>query len=90
MALSGRFEVRGEDRTIAQISPGEVFGEIAFFLKAPRTLDVIAVDSGTRLISFNDRTMRSLMQSHPEIAAKLLFNISTVLCSRLARMNEKI
>ena len=90
LALSGGFEVRSEDRTIARISPGEVFGEIAFFLKAPRTMDVIAVDAGTRLISFNDRTMRSLMQSHPEIAAKLLFNISTVLCSRLAGMNDKI
>lgn len=90
MVLAGEFEVLNEGRTIARIGPGEVFGEIAFFLKQPRTADVVAKGKGARIISFNDRTIRTLMQSDAKIAAKMLYNISTMLCGRLDNMNRLI
>jgi predicted GNAT family N-acyltransferase len=90
MVLSGRFEVREGDMVVAEIGPGEVFGEIAFFLKLPRTMDVVAVDEGTRIVSFNDRTIRSLIESNSETAATLLYNISVMLCERLQKTNEKL
>jgi predicted GNAT family N-acyltransferase len=90
MVLAGEFEVLNEGRTIARIGPGEVFGEIAFFLKQPRTADVVATGRGARIISFNDRTIRTLMQSDAKIAAKMLFNISVILCGRLDNMNRLI
>lgn len=89
MVLSGRFDVRNEGKLIAEIGPGEVFGEIAFFLKLPRTMDVVAQDGGARIISFNDRTIRTLMQANAEAAAKMLYNISVVLCARLNHMNSR-
>jgi predicted GNAT family N-acyltransferase len=90
MVLSGRFEVRDGDTVVAGIGPGEVFGEIAFFLKLPRTMDVVAVDEGTRIVSFNDRTIRSLIESNSEAAATLLYNISVMLCERLQKTNERL
>jgi predicted GNAT family N-acyltransferase len=90
MVLSGRFEVRDGDTVVARIGPGEVFGEIAFFLKLPRTMDVVAVAEGTRIVSFNDRTIRSLIESNSEAAATLLYNISVMLCERLQKTNERL
>jgi predicted GNAT family N-acyltransferase len=90
MVLSGRFEVRDGDTVVARIGPGEVFGEIAFFLKLPRTMDVVAVAEDTRIVSFNDRTIRSLIESNSETAASLLYNISVMLCERLQKTNERL
>jgi CRP/FNR family transcriptional regulator len=90
MVLSGRFEVRDGDTVVAEIGPGEVFGEIAFFLKLPRTMDVVAVAEGTRIVSFNDRTIRVLIESHSETAATLLYNISVMLCERLQKTSERL
>jgi predicted GNAT family N-acyltransferase len=90
MVLNGRFEVRDGDTAVAEISPGEVFGEIAFFLKLPRTMDVVAVEEGTRVLSFNDRTIRNLIESHSEAAATMLYNISVMVCERLQKTNEKL
>ena len=90
LVLSGRFEVRDGETVVAEIGPGEVFGEIAFFLKLPRTMDVVAVAEGTRIVSFNDRTIRTLIESHSETAATLLYNISVMLCERLLKTNERL
>jgi hypothetical protein len=90
LVLSGRFEVRDGEAVVAEIGPGEVFGEIAFFLKLPRTMDVVAVAEGTRIVSFNDRTIRALIESHSEAAATLLYNISVMLCERLLKTNERL
>jgi len=90
LVLGGRFEVRDGDTVVAEFGPGEVFGEIAFFLKLPRTMDVIAVTEGARFISFNDRTLRTLIESHSETAATLLYNISVMLCDRLQKTNERL
>ena len=94
LVLGGRFEVRDTtrdgDAVVAEFGPGEVFGEIAFFLKLPRTMDVIAVTEGSRFVSFNDRTLRALIASHSETAATLLYNISVMLCERLQKTNERL
>ena len=94
LVLSGRFEVRDTTKdgetVVAEFGPGEVFGEIAFFLKAPRTMDVIAVGEDARFVSFNDRTLRALIASHSETAATLLYNISVMLCERLQKTNERL
>ena len=89
LVLSGRFEVRDGETVAAEIGPGEVFGEIAFFLKLPRTMDVVAAGGGARIVSFNDRTIRSLIESHSETAALLLYNVSVMLCERLRKTNER-
>jgi CRP-like cAMP-binding protein len=88
MVLSGRLEVRDGDKTIGRIGPGEMFGEIAFFLKLPRTMDVVAVEPGTKIVSLNDRAVRDLIESNSDTAAKLLYNISRILCLRVKTTTE--
>lgn len=90
MVLSGRLEVRDGDAVLAELGPGEVFGEIAFFLKLPRGMDVVAAGEGARILSFNDRTIRQLIEGHSETAARLLYNISVMLCARLQNTNQRL
>jgi hypothetical protein len=87
MVLSGVFEVRDGEAVVARLGPGDVFGEMAFFLKQPRALDVCAVSEGARIVSFSERTFRTLIAGNSEAAVKLMQNIVVMLCARLQAAN---
>ncbi len=82
--LDGAVEVRDEG-LLAVITPGEVFGEMAFLLSRPRSADVFAVAPGTRILSLSESSLHGLIRDEPVVAAKLLLNISRMLCWRLAK-----
>ena len=85
VVLTGQLEARDGRTIIGGLTAGDVFGEAAFLLGRPRTLDVYAVDPGTRILSLSERVLRDVMSDHPRLATKLLVNISRVLCERSAR-----
>ncbi len=87
VVLSGTLEVRTDNEVKAILSAGDMFGDIAFFLGLPRTLDVYAATEDVRVISLSEPTLRSLMENQPTIAAKLLQNITKMLCFRLVSTN---
>jgi len=43
---------------------------------------------GVRILSLSDGTLRKLMAEEPTLAAKLLLNISRMLCGRLIKANS--
>ena len=69
------------------LGEGDVFGEMAFLLGVPRQTDVYAATPDVRILSLSDGTLRTLMDEEPSLAAKLLFNISRMLCGRLIKAN---
>ncbi|MFO7591095.1 MAG: cyclic nucleotide-binding domain-containing protein [Acidimicrobiia bacterium] len=87
VVLDGRLEVRDDDRVVAVLSPGDVFGEMAFLLERPRALDVYAASDGTRVLSLSEGTLRKMIAEDAEVAAKLLLNVSKMLCARLIKSN---
>jgi hypothetical protein len=84
VVLGGELEARDGATVIGGLGPGDVFGETAFLLGRPRTLDVYAVAPGTRILSLSERVLREVMSEHPRLASRLLVNISKVLCERSA------
>jgi hypothetical protein len=84
VVLAGNLEVRDEDTLLRVLSPGDILGEIAFLLERPRTADVYAATDG-RLLSLSEGTLRDSIRADPEIAAKLLLNISKILCMRILK-----
>lgn len=83
VVLSGTLEVRDGDETVALVASGEIFGEIAFFLGLPRSMDVVAATDDVSVLSLSDSTMRALINEESTSAAKLLRNIARMLCFKL-------
>ncbi len=82
VVLEGTLEVRVGEELVRVLSPGDVFGEMAFLLEHPRTADVYAA-TDARVVSLSEGTLRKAIASEPEIAAQLLLNISKMLCHRV-------
>jgi hypothetical protein len=79
VVLSGALEVGDHGHPVAVLLPGDVFGETAYLLESTRTFDVDVLSDDTRLLALSERSLRTL---DPAVAAKLLGNISKVLCRR--------
>jgi predicted GNAT family N-acyltransferase len=85
VVLHGHLEARDGDRVLAVLSPGDVFGEMAFLLERPRAMDIYAATDGARVLSLSEHTLRTMIAEDSEVAAKLLMNISKMLCLRLVK-----
>ena len=92
LILSGCCEVtflgQGEERPVAILGPGEIFGEIGFITETRRTANVRAI-SDMEVLVFNARKMQGNMKYFPAIYAKLNLNISRILGERLAEMTAQ-
>lgn len=87
VVLDGTLEVRHDDRIVGVLSAGDVFGEMAFLLERPRSFDVDAATDGTRVLSLSDGALRKMIVEDATVAAKLLLNVSKMLCVRLIKAN---
>lgn len=88
VVLEGVLEARSDGGEILGVlSAGDTFGEVAFLLEQPRSLDVVAVTDPTRVLSLSEGTVRRMIAEDPVVAAKLLLNLSKMLCYRLLRTN---
>jgi hypothetical protein len=85
VVLDGTLEARDGEQVVGVIRTGEVFGEMAFLLERPRTLDVYAASESVRILSLSESTIRKMVSEDPGVAAKLLFNISRMLCVRIVK-----
>lgn len=85
--LEGTLEVRNGDTIVNVLTAGDAFGEMAFLLERPRSHDVDAASEGTRVLSLSEGALRHLINEEPALAAKLLLNLSRVLCVKLIRTN---
>lgn len=87
MILEGNATVQRNDgdqtRILAELKPGEVFGEVGYIRAIERTADVIAATPVTAL-NFEYQRMQKDLKFFPNIVAKLNFNISGILGERLA------
>jgi len=83
VVLSGMVEVYRNNELLTVIPPGGVIGEVAFFLKRPRSANIIAATDDVRLLSLDEPSMSRLLKYEPELANKILTNLCRVLCSRL-------
>ena len=83
VVLNGAVQVRSDDRVVARLHPGSVFGEVAFLARVPRTADIVSVGS-SRLICLRASMLSALIAKEPDVAAPFLFNLSRILALRIA------
>jgi hypothetical protein len=85
VVLSGVLEVRDGDRVIGVCGGGDIVGEMAFLLQSPRSADVFVASDDTRVLSLSESNLRKLTAEDPQLAAKLLLNLSKLLCHKIMR-----
>jgi hypothetical protein len=89
--LSGEVRVLAgpEKSEVARLKRGDIFGELAYLSEAPRTADVVTTDE-TELLVLNQEIVQRIMVKMPAIAAKVLFNLSLILCERVGRSTRDL
>ena len=90
--LSGELRVRLvvglQDKTLGQVKAGECFGEIAMFMRAPRTADVVA-EAHARMLRVTSEAFLLLINQLPHIAAPILFGMARVMATRVSERNQQ-
>lgn len=76
--IEGNAVVTRDGEHVARLGEGEVFGELALLLQAPRTATVTA-DGPVRLLRIDPGQFQAMLLEHPQVAVKLL----AVLADRL-------
>jgi CRP-like cAMP-binding protein len=90
LILKGKVEVRfssGErEAKVAELSDGEIFGEMGFFRGSPRAATVCTVEP-THVIHINERSLRRMVRVIPGTTGKLYLNLIQILANRLEQSN---
>lgn len=74
--LDGTAAVRRNGRKVAQLGPGEYFGELALFDRGPRTASVVA-ETPMRVLVLSGRDFASVLDEVPSLTHKLLAALAT-------------
>ncbi len=83
----GRVAVRvrapeGADVDVAELGPGDFFGEMAIFEDAPRSATCVMNDGG-RIYRLRKSDFFSLMEQHPRTAIRVLYRMVNITTGRL-------
>lgn len=85
LLLDGEVGIFSRDKPVATIRPGQIFGEMASIDQGPRTGTALA-RSACRVISLDDRQIRTALGRYPEFALMLL----SVMIGRLRESIGKV
>jgi CRP/FNR family transcriptional regulator, cyclic AMP receptor protein len=78
--IEGTAEVTKNGKKIAELGPGDWLGEIALITDSPRTATVTAT-SPVDVLVITDRRFRSVVETMPSIALKVLARVGERLAS---------
>jgi len=73
--VEGAVVVKRGGRKLADLGPGDWFGEIAVLTYKPRTATVTAI-SPVRLLVISDRAFRRVVETRPRIALNVLRSVA--------------
>jgi len=78
--------VKGEEKTLAILGPGDFLGEMAILNNKPRTATAVVVEGSAKVLVLGARTFEQMVISNAEIAVRLIQKLAR----RLDSANELI
>jgi len=90
MLLSGNLEVKRNDRVLAHLSDGDLFGEMAFLSDSGKRQATVYTTSPCTLFMLSRNFIQRLSTEHKDLSIKLLLNIASQLGEKLKRSNKRI
>ncbi len=92
LVMQGEFRVtlvsQGKEALLAKLEAGDFFGELCLLDESNRSADVVATMPG-RLLRFTRTTFQQLVETHPQVAARLMMGILRTVGSRLRKMDKQ-
>jgi CRP-like cAMP-binding protein len=92
LVMQGEFRVslisQGREVLLAKLEAGDFFGELCLLDESNRSADVVATMPG-RLLRFSRGAFQQLMDTHPQVAARLMIGILRTVGSRLRKMDKQ-
>jgi len=79
----------GDPIKLAEFVKGNFFGELALIEEIPRSATATALEA-TRLLAFPKPDLDRLIDRQPQLAVKILYNLSRLVAQRLIETNENI
>lgn len=76
-----------EPVSLAEFVKGNFFGELALIEEIPRSATASALES-TKLLAFPKPDLDGLIDRQPQLAVKILYNLSRLVAQRLIQANE--
>jgi len=92
LRVSGRVELedsRAIQPGLADLGPGDLFGELALFESRPRTASVVALEQGV-LVEIDCERLSAYLDARPEVGYALLKAMYRILIDRLAKANQRL
>jgi CRP-like cAMP-binding protein len=83
---SGKVKVFTGDTVLAELGPGDFFGEVALVLDERRTANAIASEA-TELVYFLRSDLQEWLEQSPRYGSLFAINLSRVLAGRLRNAN---
>ena len=85
--LEGKVRISDGDTVIAELGPGDTFGEMAVLAGAPRSADAVTTEIANVFILSEEQIQRLMGK---RVAIRILLNIVATLSKRLREMDKKI
>ena len=94
LIISGRAQVRkdmrvGQHKSIVELGPGDLIGEVGFLGVETRSASVVAV-SDCDILEFSRESLEALIASQPMIGLKLYRGMARELAGRLVSSNQDL
>lgn len=89
VVMSGELEVLRDGRKVATLRTGEHVGEMALVRSQPRSATVRAVEN-SELLVLRRNEFYAIVRDEPELAVKLLWQLSGALADRLAETTREL
>lgn len=87
--LSGRVRVEAGGRHLVDLTTGAHLGELSLIDRAPRSATATVVQP-SKILRLRRRALQGLMERAPDVAVKLLWNLSAVLAERLRTTTARL
>lgn len=85
VTVSGSVKVLVDQKVVAELGPGQVFGELAALDPEPRTASIVAGDEEAHLLRLEREELFDLMTEQIEVA----YGIVRFLCSRYRELSRQ-
>ncbi len=76
-------EADGDFKRMATLRPGQITGELALFDEGLRSARLLAGKAGAKVLRLNRNATMSLIDNHPNLGSKLLWNMGRAMAHRV-------